>query len=129
MKQETIQIFTRREEEFISLLTRAGTKKSVAAALVFLASRKKASSHEIERGADLRQPEVSVAMKVLIRRGWVTRRKISPPSPGRPARVFELVKPVSEILDSIWKDKVDALKEQMVLIGRLKEFAGPGLDS
>ena len=85
MKQETIRIFTRREEEFISLLTRAGTKKSVAAALVFLAGRKKASSHEIERGADLRQPEVSVAMKVLIRRGGSHAAKYLPPVPaGRP---------------------------------------------
>ena len=70
MRTESVQYFTEREEEFVSLLIGIGIKKHVAALLVFLANVPETSSRSIERGTDLRQPEVSIAMRYLMDRGW-----------------------------------------------------------
>jgi len=65
MKEQTIQLFTDKEEEFVNLLIEIGTKKTVAQMLVFLANTSTATSRDLERGTDLRQPEVSIAIKYL----------------------------------------------------------------
>ena len=58
MRQEKIQYFTEKEEEFVNLLIEIGMKKIVAKVLVFFAGTPEATSRDIERGADMRQPEV-----------------------------------------------------------------------
>ena len=69
MKQENVQYFTEKEEAFVDLLIEIGTKKNVAKLLVFLANMPEATSRAIERGTDLRQPDVSIAMKIPGRQG------------------------------------------------------------
>ncbi|HII76103.1 MAG TPA: ArsR family transcriptional regulator, partial [Methanolinea sp.] len=59
MKSRNVMYFTPREEEFADLLVRIGLKKNVAKVLVYLAHTPEATSRDIERGTDLRQPEVS----------------------------------------------------------------------
>ncbi len=71
MKEQSILVFTDKEEEFVNLLIKIGIKKTVAQTLVFLANTPEATSRELERGTDLRQPEVSIAIKYLDEQGWV----------------------------------------------------------
>ena len=56
MLTKIIQLFTEKDEEFVNHLIEIGTRKNVAKMLVYLASIKEATSREIERGTDLRQP-------------------------------------------------------------------------
>lgn len=44
------------------------------------------TSREIERGADLRQPEVHYAIEILSGSGWI--KKIETPSTSKPGRPF-----------------------------------------
>jgi predicted transcriptional regulator len=67
---KNVMYFTEKEEEFANLLIEIGTKRNVAKVLVFLANIPEATSREIERGTDLRQPEVSIAMGYLMEQGW-----------------------------------------------------------
>mgnify|MGYP001045596925 FL=1 len=69
MLTKTIQLFTEKEEEFVNLLIEIGTRRNVAKMLVYLANIKEATSRDIERGTDLRQPEVSIAIKYLADQG------------------------------------------------------------
>ena len=62
MKKITVEYLSDKEEEFVSLLVKIGAQKNVAKVLVFLANAKKATQRAIERGVDLRQPEVSIAL-------------------------------------------------------------------
>ena len=71
-----ISYFSDHEEECIVLLTRMGLKRSVAAVLVYLSSGQERTSRDIEHGADLSQPEVSLALGYLTGRGWVGSRDI-----------------------------------------------------
>ncbi|MFA5269147.1 MAG: hypothetical protein WC379_14360 [Methanoregula sp.] len=71
MRQETLIYFTDKEEEFANLLIKIGTKKNIAKVMVFLAKTPEATSRAIERGTDMRQPEISMAMKYLMDQEWI----------------------------------------------------------
>ena len=53
----SVSYFTKKEEELTNLLVEIGTKTNIAKVLVFLVNSPEATSRQIERGTDLRQPE------------------------------------------------------------------------
>jgi predicted transcriptional regulator len=55
-------LFTDKEENFVNLLIDIGTRKKITRVLVYLANTPEATSREIERDTDLRQPEVSTSI-------------------------------------------------------------------
>ncbi len=55
-----------------------------AMALAYLQDTNSATSTDLERAAGLRQPEVSLAMKQLMERGWITEREEKKAGKGRP---------------------------------------------
>ena len=122
MRQESVQYFTEKEEEFAHLLIMIGTKKNIAEVLVFLANVPEATSRAIERGTDLRQPEVSIAMTYLISQGWIKEREQSSKSKGRPQKVYELAKPITEIMDCIENERKNEADNQLALIRKLRDY-------
>ncbi|MGA2919270.1 ArsR family transcriptional regulator [Methanoregula sp.] len=122
MKQENIQYFTEKEEEFTNLLIDIGTKKNIAKVLVFLAGTPEATSRAIDRGTDLRQPEVSLAMKYLMDLGWIKCRENRSEKKGRPTKVYELAKPIHEIMSSIENEKKKETNNQLALLGKLRDY-------
>ncbi len=122
MRTETVMYFTEKEEEFANLLIEIGTKKNVAKVLVFLANISEATSREIERGTDLRQPEVSIAMHYLTDQGWIKSRESKAESKGRPVKIYELAKPITDIMDSIEKENKEKATNQLKLIKKLRDF-------
>ena len=123
MIEKTINLFTDKEEEFVSILVRIGTKQTIAKTLVFLARLKTATSREIEHGADLRQPEVSLAVKYLSEKGWIESRESVTPMKGRPIKIWTLNVPVDKILDAISREKQDELNARLAAIRRVRSFA------
>ena len=124
MRQEIIRYFTDKEEKFADLLIAVGTNKNVAKVLVFFASNPEATSREIERGADMRQPEVSMAMKYLNERGWITIGERSLETKGRPMKIYEMVKSIREIMDVIDTEKKKEAKEQIAIVKKIKDYVG-----
>jgi len=122
MRQENVQYFTEKEEEFASLLIEIGMKKTVAKVLVFLASTPEATSRAIERGTDMRQPELSMAMKFLMDQGWIRVRESHFENKGRPMKVYELAKPITVIVDCIEKEKKDGANNQLAIVRRLRDY-------
>ena len=114
--------FTEKEEEFANLLIEIGTKKNVAKVLVFLANIPEATSHAIERGLDLRQPEVSIAMHYLTDQGWISSRESKAESKGRPMKVYKLAKPIADIMDSIEKETMKEATNHLAMIQKLRDF-------
>jgi len=120
MKQEIVQYFTEKEEEFVNLLIEIGTKKNVARVLVFFTRTPQATSRTIERGTDMRQPEVSIAMKYLMDKGWTKSHESPSKNKGRSVKVYELAKPVSVIMDCVGKEKKNEANNQLALIRKLQ---------
>jgi predicted transcriptional regulator len=122
MNQQTVQYFTEKEEEFSNLLIEIGTKRNVAKVLVFLANVPEATSRAIERGTDLRQPEVSLAMRYLINQDWITSRESKAESKGRPVKIYELSKPITEIMNIIEKEKKKEAQNQLAMVQKLRDY-------
>jgi predicted transcriptional regulator len=114
-------IFNEKEEEFANLLIKIGIKKNIARILVYLANIPEATSHDIERGTDMRQPEVSIAMRYLMDKGWIRSRESSADSKGRPIKIYELAKPFNEIMDCIESEKTNEVNNNLALIQKLRE--------
>ncbi len=114
--------FTEKEEEFIKILIEIGTKKNVAKVLVFLANIPEATSRNIERGTDLRQPEISLAMRYLSEQSWITSRESRAESKGRPFKVYRLSRPFHEIMDSLENEKKKEATNQFALIQKLHTY-------
>jgi predicted transcriptional regulator len=71
-----------------NLLISAGYTPRVAKALAWLIPKGEGivTSREIERGADLRQPEVHYAIRILTGSGWI--EVIETPATSKPGRPF-----------------------------------------
>jgi len=106
VRQEYVMYFTEKEEELVNLLFDMGIKKNVGKVLVFLAKTPTVTSHAIEQGTDLRQPEVAIVMQYLKKQGWIKNQENKAKSRGRPAKIYELANPITEIMNSIEKEKI-----------------------
>lgn len=124
MRSENIVYFTEKQEECANLLIAIGLKRYVAKTLVFLSSAKEATSRAIERGTDLRQPEVSIAVGEMIRMDWIRKRESTVKRQGRPIKVYELVKTFPDILDSIEKKKQKQAEHEQKMLENLRDFTG-----
>ena len=63
MRESTVKILDDKDMEFVETLRSLSVPRNVATLITFLANVDEASSREIEMGSDLRQPEVSIAMR------------------------------------------------------------------
>ncbi|MCX6700601.1 MAG: ArsR family transcriptional regulator [Methanomicrobiales archaeon] len=122
MKSKNVLYFTEREEEFAELLHRIGMGKNVSKVLVYLANTKETTSRDIERGTDLRQPEVSMVMTALMELKWIESREERDQKKGRPVKIYHLALPISEVVDSIEEDKKTEANNQLAMIRQLREF-------
>lgn len=122
MAMKTIQVFSDKERQLAELLIAAGLRKTVAIVLVFLSETREATSHDIERGADLRQPEVSIALRHLLDRGWVAMHGYQSENKGRPVNVYRLALPLEEIIEMIGSEKKAEVNRRIALLGKMKTF-------
>ena len=123
MRTQSVTYFTEREEEFVTLLIEIGMRRTVAKVLVFLANIEEATSRDIERGTDLRQPEVSIAMNYMYERDWLKSRESKAMSKGRPVKIYTLSKPITKIMDNIEAEKKEEAKHRLDLVKKLREYS------
>ncbi len=112
-----------RETEFVETLRDLGAPRNMAALIAYLASSEEASSKEIEKGADLSQAGVSVAVRTLRERGWIEERKIRGGKRGRLMKVYKLRVKIDEIIRYFEMEKHYESAQVMMSIQRLKELA------
>lgn len=121
MKPTNFLSFTEREEAITGILAGLGLKRNVARVIVYLSSTEEATSRMIERGTDLRQPEVSMAMRQLRASRWIVSTERKAESKGRPVKIYRLSYPIAVIMDSIEEEKKKEAKTQLDLIQKLRE--------
>jgi len=73
----------------------------LAKALVYLANVNESVSRNIELGAGLRQPEVSIAMRELRERGWIEEWEQKKEGKGRPLKCYRLSVELCDIIDHL----------------------------
>jgi predicted transcriptional regulator len=122
MKSLTIKQLDENDEEIANALISLGMSRNVAKALSCLQSSNEVTSMELERGTELRQPEVSIAMKDLKQRGWISEREEKKPGKGRPYKVYSLKVGFNKIITELEKQQKKAVDKMQKNIKRLKEL-------
>lgn len=89
----------------IEILTDAGMPKNTARVFTFIAVAGRTFSAQIQSGTGMRQPEVSIALKELSDRKWISRQSVQREGKGRPIYVYRLRKELSEIVETVEREQ------------------------
>lgn len=122
MGQENETYLAEKEEELVNLLFGIGIKRNVAKVLVFLAKTPTVTSRAIDRGTDLRHLEVATVMQYLKKQGWIKSQENKARSKGRPVKIYELAKPIPDIVSGIEKEKIKEANDQLQVIQKLRNY-------
>lgn len=122
MRESTVKILDDKDMEFVETLRSLGVPRNVATLITFLANVEEASSREIEMGSDLRQPEVSIAMRTLRENNWIEEKEIKREGKGRPMKVYALHATIDEIIKHFEEEKLHESAQAMESIQRLKQL-------
>ena len=122
MRNQSVDVFDVVDEEFADTLVGLGLKRNVAKTLTFLINTKEVTSREIEMGSDLRQPEVSTAMRELQKLKWVAIREEKKPGKGRPYKIYCLDKNINTIIGQLEKQKTIESNKLLENVQRLKSI-------
>jgi len=106
MKQKRSFVLDDKDERAVEIFNDLGMPRNLAKTLMFISQVEECRSAEVERGADLRQPEVSISMQELMRRGWAKKRDLKKEGKGRPVHIYKLTKKLPEILNKFEEEKM-----------------------
>jgi len=106
MKRKRSFVLDEKDDKAVKLFADLGMPKNLAKTLMYISQVDECRSAEVEQGADLRQPEVSVAMQEMRRRGWAKKRDLKKKGKGRPVHIYKLTKPLPKILENFENDKI-----------------------
>ena len=119
MKRKRSFVLDEKDDKAVKLFAELGMPKNLAKTLMYISQVQECRSAEVEQGADLRQPEVSVAMQELRKRGWAKKRDLKKKGKGRPVHIYKMTKSLPQILQSFEKEK---MKQVEVIRGDLVEL-------
>jgi predicted transcriptional regulator len=122
MKSLSVNVLDKADEEFADTLIELGLKRNVAKVLTYLKNVKDVTSRDLEMGSDLRQPEVSIAMRELEELGWIGEREEKKPGKGRPYKIYKLEIKIDSIIEHLEAQKKKESQAMMASIKRLKEL-------
>ena len=122
MKQKNSLVFDEKDEKAIQIFRELGMSKNLAKALLYIYQVDECQSAEIEQAADLRQPEVCVAIKELRRRGWVKKRDLKGEGKGRPIHIYKPTTHLSEIWKTFEQEKLKEVETIKNGISELKNI-------
>ena len=117
MKDYEVKVLDENDHIIIKTLRNLGTSRNVATMMAYLMNVDEASSREIEISTGLRQPEVSLAMRLIHNQSWVSVHSIKKPGKGRPVKIYSLAAPVDEII-SYYEDMINKEAQATILVIR-----------
>ena len=126
MKHKRSFVLDEKDDKAVQLFAELGMPKNLAKTLMFISQVDECRSADVEQGADLRQPEVSVAMQEMRRRGWVKKKDLKKKGKGRPVHIYKLTRPLPQILTTFKDEKmkqVETIKSDLSeLHSLIKEY-------
>lgn len=120
MKQKNLLVFDEKDDKAVQIFGELGMPKNLAKTLLYIYQVDECQSAEIEQAADLRQPEVCIAIKELRRRGWVKKRDLNKKGKGRPVQIYTSTKNLSEIWKTFEQEKLKEVETIKNGISELK---------
>jgi len=122
MNRKKSFVLTKNDRKAARLFTELGMPKNLAKTLMYLSHVDKCYSTDIEQGANLRQPEVSLVMQELRRKKWIKKRPLKKKGKGRPRNVYKTTTHLSEILNDFEQEKLEEVEGIKDDISELKNL-------
>jgi predicted transcriptional regulator len=122
MKQKNVYALDKEDDKVIQLFVKLGMPKNLVKTLICVTQFDECKCADVEQGADLRQPEVSVAMQELRRRGWVKKRDLKKKGKGRPVHIYTTTADLTEIMTTFEQEKLKEVESVKKDISELKSI-------
>ena len=122
MKQKRSFVLDEEDNEAVQLFSELGMPRNLAKTLLYVSEVKECRTKDIEQGADLRQPEVSVAMQELRKRRWITKRDLKMKGKGRPVHIYKPATNLSEIFKTFEQEKLKEVEGVKKDLSKLKNI-------
>ena len=122
IKRKKLFVLDEKDDKAVQLFTELGMPKNLAKTLLYISQFDECKCADVEQGADLRQPEVSIAMQELQRRGWVKRRDLKGKGKGRPVHIYNSTAHLSEMLKAVEQEKLKEVESVKKDISELKRI-------
>jgi predicted transcriptional regulator len=120
MKQKNVYTLDKEDDKVIQLFVKLGMPKNLVKTLICISQFNECKGADVERGTDLRQPEVSIAMQELQRRGWVKKRDLKKKGKGRPVHIYTITTDLTEIITTFEQEKLKEVESLKKDISELK---------
>jgi len=105
----------------VELFSDLGMPRNLAKTLMYICQVEECKSTDVELGADLRQPEVSIAMQELRKRGWVMKKDLKKKGKGRPTHMYTTKMNLNSIIDTLEEQKLSEIDQMKNNISELRE--------
>jgi len=106
MKKTMSVVFDDNDNKAVDLFVDLGMPRNLAKTLLYVSQVNECRSADVEHGANLRQPEVSLAMQELQRRGWVSKRDLKKEKgKGRPIHIYKAMVSLDNIVEQFEQEK------------------------
>jgi len=114
---------TTNTDDIVQAMKNLSMKDRNARVLAYILANPESTQHEVERITDLRQPEVSNALKELKQAGFIKVSDHIRQGFGRPTNVYVAAKTPKQIareLENIFVSRLKDMKENVRIIQRLE---------
>lgn len=122
MKQKTMYKLDSDDGKAIQLFVKLGMPKNFAKTLLYISQFDECKCADVEQATDMRQPEVSIVMQELQRRGWVKKWDVKKKGKGRPVHIYKTTTDLSEILNIFEQEKLTEVENVKNDISTLKNI-------
>ena len=122
MAKNNYKELSSQDKKIIKVFSELGMPRNLAKTLMYISGVEECRSAEIERNASLRQPEVSVAIQELQRRGWVSKRDLKKKGKGRPVHLYTLNSSISDIVKDFEDIKIKEINSVKKDLSELKDL-------
>jgi predicted transcriptional regulator len=123
MKKLSVPVLDEKDNEFVETLVNVGLNRNVAKTLVYLANVDETITRDIERGSNLRQPEVSIVMHELRDHNWVEEHEIKKECKGRPLKSYKLATSIPDIISMLEERKREEAQVHLENIQKLRSLS------
>ena len=118
MKQKSSFVLDKEDDKVVQLFAELGMPKNLAKTIMYISQVDACRSADVEKSANLRQPEVSIAMQELRNRGWAEVQSFKKKKgKGRPIHIYKATRTLSQVMEEIEQKKIkeiEAVKDNML---------------
>ena len=122
IKRKNLLILDETDDKAVQIFRELGMPKNLAKTLLYIYQVDECQSADVEKAADLRQPEVCNAIRELRRRGWVKKRDLNKEGKGRPVHIYMPTMKLSEIWKAFEQEKLKEVENIKNDISELKDI-------